>query len=1152
MSSFRLALDSLLHHWRLNLAVALGVIAGTAVLTGALLVGDSMRGSLLHLTLERLGRVDEALIVDKFFRAELADEVAAEPEFSKNFETIAPVLLIQGTVAQPDSGRRANRVTVLGGDERFWKLGSHPPGKLPGERQVWLNRPLADELGVKVGDEIIIRLPAPSDIPRDSPLGRKTETVKNTARHTVTAIIPADGLGRFGLQPNQQTPLNAYLDRESLAELLEQPGKANGLLVAGRNPHEPPGRAAEANLQKLLHPRLTDYNLSLVQTKRGYFQLTSERMLLEPAIESAALKSLAAENPQPVLTYLANYITAGNAGKEKDGLGEAKIPYSTIAALDFRAEKPLGPFKTPEGAVIGALSDDEIVINAWAFEDIAKQGVQLSPGDKVRITYFEPESTHNKVLEKTADFKFKAVAAMNEAADDRELTPELKGVTDEASIADWNPPFPYYPERVRNKPPHDEDEKYWNERKATPKAFVSLAAGRRLWSSRFGNTTSLRIAPTEGITVEQLREKLQLDPAAMGFTFRPIKRQGIQAATGTTPFSLLFLGFSMFLIAAALLLVALLFKLGIEQRARELGIMLAVGLRQRQVRGLLLTEGLCVSAIGGAIGVLAGLGYAWLMVTGLRTWWVAAVTTPFLQLYITPASLVIGYVSGVLASLATIAWTLRQTRKVPVRRLLAGQMDDVGSLVRARPKWSRIVAVVSLVLAAGLGAAAFGLSGEAQAGAFFGAGGLVLVGSLALLRAQLASGRTGPLVTTGGWPIARLALRNGARHPGRSALTMGLVASASFLIVAISAFHLDPPDTLENKNSGTGGFTLVAESDQPIYQDLSSDAGRAELGFSTADTKKLAGTEIFALRVQNGDDASCLNLYQPQQPRVFGASEPFIRHGGFAWAGTAATTSEEKENPWLLLNRPLPKTDDGHEVVPMILDQATAMYSLHLSGVGARYSMTDGRGGKLELQVVGLLSSSILQGTLIIDERIFLQHFPDVSGYRFFLIDVAPDKRTELETALENTLSDFGFDTQLTKVRLEGFLAVQNTYLSTFQSLGALGLLLGTFGLAAVQLRNVLERRGELALLRAAGFRRAMLARMVMWENAALLIGGLLVGCLAALVAILPHIVSGGAAIPWPSLGGTLSTVLVVGLLAGLFAVRAVLTTPLLPALRGD
>src|SRR4029078_9338483 len=96
--------------------------------------------------------------------------------------------------------------------------------------------------------------------------------------------------------------------------------------------------------------------------------------------------------------------------------------------------------------------------------------------------------------------------------------------------------------------------------------------------------------------------------------------------------------------------------------------------------------------------------------------------------------------------------------------------------------------------------------------------------------------------------------------------------------------------------------------------------------------------------------------------------------------------------------------------------------------------------------------------------------------------------------ALEEGLGVFGFDAQKTTERLAEFLAVQNTYLSTFQSLGGLGLLLGTFGLATVQLRNVLERRGELALLRATGFRRRRLAQLVMIENGLLLLGGLAVG----------------------------------------------------------
>ncbi len=285
---------------------------------------------------------------------------------------------------------------------------------------------------------------------------------------------------------------------------------------------------------------------------------------------------------------------------------------------------------------------------------------------------------------------------------------------------------------------------------------------------------------------------------------------------------------------------------------------------------------------------------------------------------------------------------------------------------------------------------------------------------------------------------------------------------------------------------------------------------------------------------------------------MLGVTPRMIERGGFAFAASAAQSPEEKANPWLLLDRPLPVDADGHQPVPVIIDAATATYSLHLSGVGANCQIADDRGERLDLQVVGLLKNSVLQGTLLIGEQDFLKHFPDISGYRFFLIDAPAGQDRQVETILDRTLGDFGFDAQPAVDRLAGYLAVQNTYLSTFQSLGGLGLLLGTLGLAAVQLRNVLERRGELALLRATGFRPARLAAMVLWENALLLAAGLAVGCAAALVAILPHLLSGGATIPWRSLVATLALVLAVGLLAGLAAVRATSRSPILPALRGD
>jgi ABC-type lipoprotein release transport system permease subunit len=1127
----RLLRHTLVYYWRLNLAVAFGVTAGTAVLTGALVVGDSVRGSLRSLALDRLGRIDQALVAGRLFRGELAAELSAEPQFAATFEPAVPAILLRGTLVQPDAQRaaRAGDVTVLAADPRPWELESHTKVAPPGANEVVLNEPLARELRARVGDEVLLRVPIASDIPADSPLGRKTETVQSR-RLRVSAIVPAEGLGRFGLRPSQQLPNNAFVALSTLQRILEQPGKVNALFVAEKSFDE----TSTVDPTDLVRPALADYGLTLAETPGGYFSLSSDRMLLEPEVVSAARDGWKAHGPQPVLTYLANSIESG----------EKSIPYSTVAGLDFVSEPPFGPFNTPEGQVIGPLADDEIVLSQWAAQDLG-----VVPGATIRLRYFAPESTHGEAREHEppAEFRLKAIAAMSGPAVDRSITPELKGVTDQNSIDNWDPPFPFDSKRVR-----DQDEAYWDQYRATPKAFVSLAAARKLWGSRFGDTTSIRVPAGQGVSAESLVASLKLAPRDLGLQFQPVKRQALLAAAGTTPFNALFLGFSMFLIAAAVMLVALLFRLGVEWRAAEMGLLMAVGLRERSVRRLLLAEGLAVSVLGGLAGAALGIGYAWLMLVGLRTWWLAAIRTPFLKLYVTPASLAIGWTAGVLVSLGAIYLTARRMARLPARSLLAGQTVSTASW-QPRPvgRWM-VAAVVLLFAALALGLAASRLGAEVQAGAFFGAGVLTLSALLAALWAQLRAGRLGQIRAGAGAPLLMLALRNAGRNPLRSTLTIGLVAAATFLIVAISAFRLDP------SAAGSGHFALVAQSDQPIYGDLNTPEGRERLGFDAEAEPALAGARIVPFRVRAGDDASCLNLYQPREPRMLGVPGDLAEltdrepQHAFAWAATAAATDQERRNPWRLLDRELPAAE-GVPVVPAILDMATAMYSLHLwNGVGETFDLTDERGDPLRLQVVGLLQNRIFQGDVLLAERNLLRHFPDVSGQRFFLIDAPADTLAAASGALEATLGDYGLDAQPSADRLAGFLAVQNTYLQTFQSLGALGLLLGTLGLATVQLRSVFERRGELALLQATGFRRSRLAAMVLLENALLLVFGLGAGVLAALVAVAPHLLAGGAAVPWLWLLGTLGLVLAAGLAAGGLAVRATLRAPLVPALRGE
>src|SRR5688500_7388084 len=204
------------------------------------------------------------------------------------------------------------------------------------------------------------------------------------------------------------------------------------------------------------------------------------------------------------------------------------------------------------------------------------------------------------------------------------------------------------------------------------------------------------------------------------------------------------------------------------------------------------------------------------------------------------------------------------------------------------------------------------------------------------------------------------------------------------------------------------------------------------------------------------------------------------------------------------------------------------------------------------LRLVATLANSVLQSELIVSEDNFLRLFPSEEGYRLLLIDTAPEQAATVAATLEDRLADYGVDVVPTSERLASFHRVENTYLSTFQMLGGLGLLLGTLGLAAVLLRNVLERRRELALLRAVGYNPSHFMLMIISENAFLLFSGLVTGTLCALLAIAPVFFERGGRLPNISLGLLLLAVLISGLVASLLATWAALRSPLLPALRSE
>jgi putative ABC transport system permease protein len=975
-------------------------------------------------------------------------------------------------------------------DKHFWDLSQTAQSLEIPPDSVALNTALAQQLRVKPGDTIILRVQKPSLLSQEAPISPR-EDVAAGLRLTVSAVVPDGQFGRFGLQANQASPLNAFLPLSWLQAKVDQPGRANLLLTSGPK---------QTDLRQ--HWTLADAGLEWRDVPGGS-ELRSGRVFIDPEIVAAA-----GSGRELVLTYFVNEL--------RDG--QKTTPYSMVTA----AGPPL---------VAADMADNEIMISSWLADDL-----QAKVGDDLQLTYFVLSGTHG-LENKTNHFRVHGVTPMEGPTADRTLMPDFPGIAKAERTENWDAGFAIDMQKIRPK-----DEAYWKQYRGTPKAFVTLAAGQQMWGNRFGKVTAIRF-PSDISRQEVEREILrQLDPASIGLKFVSVREQALAASSQSEDFGGLFIGFSFFLVVAALILIALLFHFGLERRATEIGVLLAVGWRPKQVRRLLLWEGAAIAAVGGVLGVVGGILYAKAILYGLVTLWRAAVAESPLQFHVTTQTLSIGGFSGIIISTLVIWFALRSHTKRPARELLeqGNELEREVAGAKRRRRWAGWIALVSGLGALALVVAALAEHNTADVESFFSAGSLLLIAGVAVaavwFRALAARAVSRPLT------LPSLGVRGCTRQRQRSLAIVALLASGAFLIAAVEANKLDATRDSTLRSSGTGGFAFIGESSLPIVQDLNTKAGREFFGL---DENAVKGVSVVSLRVHDGDDASCLNLNRAQSPRLLGVNPEDLN-------SRKSFTFTQGSNSWLALgdyssHSPSSEADE----IPAIGDEPTITWGLHKK-IGDTVDYTDEHGKLFKVRIVATVANSILQGSLIVAEPGLVRHYPGEAGYRMFLVDAPPAGAAVASAALTRGLRARGLELTSAADRLNAFNAVQNTFLDTFQVLGGLGLLLGSAGLGVVVLRNVLERRSELALLAALGFTPRALRRLVIAEHAVLQALGLSLGIVAAVLALLPVLLSPSTRISYLPLAATLALVFLSGLFWTWAAARLALRGELLPALRNE
>ena len=1104
MTRFALILRNLRYFRGVNLALIAGMAVATAVLTGAMMVGNSVQASLADLARARLGKITDALISQRFFNESLAVRLQSDPQIAGQFTT-APAIILQGGASNEAETIRAGNVQIIAMDQPFANV---PAG------HCILNSPTAQALGVnKTGTTILLSLPTKPDEPREAALSRRSreDTLANLRSQLDDIHTASDMISLFNPNGGQRVPQNAWVNLRELQDRIELRGRINTVVAADRSGGDLMQSAGLLNQKLKSIVQLEDYGLSLEKSdSSGDAILTSDSGELDPPLVSVA-ESVAKSANIPLTKVTVNLVNAVQLTSSENA-GQKPVHYLVAAGLT-----------SLDGHALG---DDQIAINQWMADQL-----HANVGDRIQFTFYKRLPTGDLQITSTESTGFKnglvvsRVLPMSGIGADPTLTPKFRGVTDAKTVSQWNPPQGI---TINKTLVTKADEDYWNKYKAAPKLFVSFTTAQKLWGGGIEEVNSLRIPSAKADEFrQQMHEKL--DPAAMGLSFQAILAQQLAASAGSSNFGELFIGFSFFIIVAAVLLVAMLFRLNVEQRARQLGLLSALGFAPWTVRRMSLAEGMILAAIGGLLGIPAAIGYTAFVMYGLRTWWIGAVGTSALYLHVAPGTLFGGYFISLAVAFFAIVWAVWRVGRTRAATLLAGGWGRAQTSRRSGV-FVRVTSIILALLAISLFAYAF-FDTENQQYTFMTGGTLLLCACLfwlgGWLRPHKRRLREPAAIST----ISNLGIRNASRHTSRSVLAIGLIAFAAFTLITVAAFRQGAPSDTGKTTSGAGGYRLMITAGIPLLGDLNTRQGRELLGITDPSDAIWKDVHFVSMRKWAGQDISCLNLTRPTTPTILSVPSEMTQAPNAKDKHRFAFSPGSPDNPWLLLDQ---AQSDGS--IPVIADENTANYILNLQ-VGNTLTVRDSGSIDRQLKLVATLSNSIFQSEMLMSEANFRRLFPTQQGYNVVLAECPAAEMTPLQQAINTQLGEYAVDAQPTANRLQEYLNIENTYLSTFQALGALGLMLGTIGLAVVLVRTVIERRGELALLASLGYRQADRIKLVLSENLFLLVIGLAVGAICAGLGILPTLIHSGHGVNLGALAGTLVLVLLIGAISSSLAV---------------
>ncbi len=1012
----------------------------SAIITGSLFTGHSVRASLRKSASEKLGNTGIVISSGlRYFDASLSFRLSKQTG-----EKAASVLETDGYCQNFSTGVTALNTKIYGISEEFWKFNGIDAVDID-YGTVAVNSRLADQMGISIGDEIIIKFRDTDPIPANAPFAPSKENDASKVMK-VGLVLDALQMGNFSLGISQITPLNVFINFSDLDKNQAVQSRANRLLV--QNSKDNSASFFNDALLKLLIP--SDIGLTVRKSqKTGEAELISDRIF----IDSIIFEDLKSKIPSaaPVITYLGNNLKVGHKS----------TPYSFITASRYME-----------------IGENDIIITRWLAEDLDAKG-----GDTLTITWYDPGYS-NLLEEKSRSLIISDILVNDHKYSDPSLMPDFPGISGSTTCSGWDAGVPILMEKIRDK-----DEEYWNRYKGTPKAFISYETGRKLWGNNFGPATAIRFPDTA--EPQEITASLagSLDPLKTGFTISDIMEESSNAAMEGVDFSTLFLSLGIFIIVSCMILLSLAVSMFFDSRKSQVRTYFALGFRNKQIRNLLVSETMIISSAGAITGVFLGYFINILIVKALNSVWRGAVQINTLSADFNYLPLLIGFLATIIiTSLLLLIKSGKFLKNLSRKETgkLKGHSSRQNLILMLLSFFSAVIAFL-LSLLPGTDATAFS----------FTAGALLFCTLVSGLRQYYIR----KITNKDNFKSLR---RNLAKQfyyfqPAQAITPVIFIAAGIFAVLITGANRQIISEKMLLPSGGTGGYLLWAESAVPVKENLNSPEGRREFGLDEADLKDLVFVQAKRLP---GDDASCLNLNHVTAPSVLGIDPAaFIAKGSFSFASRIRELSDR--NPWSLLD-----DVSGGNTIYGIADQTVLQWGLKVkTGDTLVYRAENGQ--PLNIVICAGLKSSVFQGYLIIGSRNFGRFFPSVSGSSIVLADGIPGFSDYYREILSERLSGYGISAVTASQKLASFFVVVNTYLNVFMILGALGLVLGVAGLGFILIRNFNQRKREFALMMATGYTTGQIRNLILKDQAVILIWGVLTGTISGLTATLQSLKSG-------------------------------------------